>query len=196
MEKEAGDTKKTPTNTYPGFDLIGVQIRDKDNDHMSHYGNPSSGLRFITVLSEELYAQINAISGKTAEYGFVAAKSSTVTKNIGDSFEDTLQYKGTNVNGVDTTDEYYYVQNFRCSGVADHYDGEAYRLYTLVITFSQTDPAELEKQYNENFAARAYIRYYDANGLLRTYYNNYTGTHFYGGCSASFNRALELMQNS
>ena len=196
VEKEAADSKNTPGNTYLGFDLIGVQIRDKDADYMAHYGNPASGLRFIAVLSEELYAQINAISGTSAEYGFIAAKSSTVTKNMGDTTDDTLQYRGTNVNGVDTTDEYYYVQNFKCSGVTDHYDGEAYRLYTFVITYTQATGAALEKQYSEYFAARAYIRYYDANGMLRTYYNNYTGTYFYGGCSTSFANTQALMGNN
>ena len=179
-----------------GFDLIGVQIRDKDADYLAHYGYASSGLRFIAVLSEDLYAQINALSGQNAEYGFIAAKSSTVTNNIGNATDATLQYKGTNVNGVDTTDEYYYVQNFKCSGVTDHYDGEAYRLYTLVITYTQSTGVVLEQQYNEYFAARAYIRYYDANGMLRTYYNNYTGTNFYGSCSTTFANARELMNNS
>ena len=194
VEKEAGDTKKTPSNTYLGFNLIGVQIRDKDADHMAHYGNPASGLRFVTVLSEELYGRINAISGQNAEYGFIVAKSSSVANNMGETTE-TLQYNGTNVNGVDTTDEYYYVKNFKCSGVADHYDGEAYRLFTAVITYTQATGDELERQYNERITARAYIRYYDANGMLRTHYNNYLGTYFYGGCSTSFAEARALVQN-
>ena len=193
VEKEAADTKKTPGNTYAGFDLIGVQIRDKDADNMSHYGNPSSGLRFITVLSEELYAQLNALSGNAAEYGYIIAKSSTVISNMGAATDRTLQYKGTNVNGVDTTTEYRYVTNFKCSGVEDHYNGEAYRLFTAVITYTKSSGEELERQYNERIAARAYIRYYDANGMERVYYNNYTGTNFYGGCSTSFAAARELM---
>ena len=113
---------------------------------------------------------------------------------MGDTTE-TLQYNGTNVNGVDTTDEYYYVKNFKCSGVADHYDGEAYRLFTAVITYTQATGDELERQYNERITARAYIRYYDANGMLRTHYNNYLGTYFYGGCSTSFAEARALVQN-
>lgn len=191
VKKEAADKKNTATNTYLGFDLIGVQIRDKDADGMEHYGNPSSGLRFITVLSEDLYAKINAISGIEAEYGFVMAKSSTVTDNLGNS-NATLQYKGENVNGVDTNAEYSYIKNFKCSGVTDHYEGKTYRQYTAVITYTKATGAELEKQYAECIAARAYIRYYDANGMLRTYYNNYTGTNFHGGCSASFNIAKAL----
>lgn len=37
--------------------------------------------------------------------------------------------------------------------------------------------------------ARAYLRYYDANGLLRTFYNDYGGTTTYGGCSVSYEEA-------
>jgi len=193
VEKEADDTKKTSGGTYIGFDLIGIQIREKDAESMAHYGNPASGLRFITVLSEELYAQINALSGQTAEYGFVIAKAATVTKNIGDVAGATLQYKDANVNGVDTTTEYSFITNMKCSGVDDHYDGETYRQFTAVITYTQSSGEELESQQNERIAARAYLRYYDANGMLRTYYNNYTGTNFYGGCSASYAIAQALM---
>ena len=103
-----------------------------------------------------------------------------------------MQYKGANVNGVDTTSLYYFISNFKCSGVRDHYEGETYRLYTAVITYNKATGAELEKLYDERIAARAYIRYYDANGMLRTHYNNYTGTQFYGGCSASFNMVKAL----
>ena len=192
VQKE-DDGKITSGNVFPGFDLMGVQIRDQDDDRMPHYGNPASGLRFVAILGEELYAQINALSGITAEYGFLIAKSSTVINNMGDATGKMLEYKGTNVNGVDTTAEYAYVTNFKCSGVPDHYNGEGYRLYTTVITYTKATGAALEQQYNQYIAARAYIRYYDANGMLRTYYNNYTGTSFYGGCSASFAAVRELM---
>ena len=45
---------------------------------------------------------------------------------------------------------------------------------------------------SKNVAARAYLRYYDANGLLRTFYNDYGGTSFYGGCSISYDGAQAL----
>lgn len=195
---ETGTVERVDKNkpeTCIGFDLVGVQIREKEHNPLPHYGEAGSGLRFITILSEELYSQINAISGKTAEYGFVAARSSTTERNMDGATDATLQYRGTNVNGMDTTDEYYYVQNFKCSGVVDHYNSEAYRLYTLVITYPDVTGEELEKEYNERFAARAYIRYYDANGMLRIHYNNYTGTHFYGGCSTSFAEVRAMLQN-
>lgn len=195
VEKEDSDNKESGSTEYLGFDLIGVQIRDKDDDNMPHYGKAASGLRFITVLSDALYEKINALSGTTAEYGYVLARSATVTRGMNGATDKTLQYKDTNVNGVDTTSEYYYITNFKCSGVDDHYDGDAYRLYTAVITYTQSTGEELEREYNERIAARAYIRYYDANGLCRVYYNNYTGTSFYGGCSTSFAEAKALMGN-
>ena len=186
VEKEEKDKKNIGGNTYAGFDLVGVQIRDASVDTGLHYGTMGSGLRFITVLSEKLYAEINAINGSEAEYGFVLARSSTADRNAGGDKDYTLQFKGENINGVDTTSTHSYVQNFKCSGVEDHYDGENYRLYTVVITYKNYTGEELEKAYNEYYSARSYIRYVDANGLERVYYNNYTGTDFYGGCSTSF----------
>jgi hypothetical protein len=53
---------------------------------------------------------------------------------------------------------------------------------------------ELTAALNTKFVARSYIRYYDANGLLRTYYNNYTGTQaYYGGCNVSYTQAEQIM---
>ena len=45
---------------------------------------------------------------------------------------------------------------------------------------------ENETDYTKNLDARAYIRYYDANGKLRVFYNNYSGNRNYGGCMCSF----------
>ena len=189
VAKDAADGKEAVGDSYAGFDLIGVQIREAEIDNGNHYGTARSGLRFITVLSEDLYSKINALSGNTAEYGFVLARSSTAIKNAGDDENYTLQLKGTNVNGVNTNSTHNYVQNFKCSGVDDHYAGEKYRLYTVVITYKNGN----QEEYNQNFAARSYINYRDANGIDRTYYNNYTGTRFYGGCSTSFNTVSGLI---
>lgn len=189
------DGKQTADDTYAGFDLIGVQIRDAETDNGNHYGTAGSGLRFITVLSEELYAKINAITGYDAEYGFVLARSSTATRNADGNDNYTLQIKGTNVNGVDTNSTHSYVQNIKCSGVEDHYAGKNYRLYTAVITYKNYTGERLEEEYQQEFAARSYIRYVDANGIERVYYNNYTATHFYGGCSTSFAAVRNIVTN-
>jgi hypothetical protein len=200
VEKEEADTKITQYDKeYPGFDLIGVQIRDVVNDSGHHYGKEDTGLRFVTVLSENVYQQINNLYSENsgaAEYGYALAKTSTANKY----YEKTknkenyqLQYYGTNVNGKDTTTNYKYVSNVKCSGYSDHYKGETYRLYTAVVTFKKPDGTVDESAYDAPLLARSYIRYYDANGLYRTHYNNYTGTNTYRGCSASFNQALALM---
>jgi uncharacterized repeat protein (TIGR02543 family) len=128
------DGKKTGTDSYHEYDLMGVQIRDAKVDELGHYGVAGSGLRFITVLSESVYSQINAIKGNEngAEYGFVVAKFSTAEKYAGNTAGYTLQYKAENVNGVNTSDDYQYVQNMQCNGVVDHFNGDAYRLYTAL----------------------------------------------------------------
>lgn len=195
--KDSADNKQTAGDKYIGFDLIGVQIRDKEASDKNHYGTAGSGLRFITALSEDVYAQINAIdgNGSGAEYGFVIARASAADRNAAGNKDYTLQLKGENINGVNTTSSYSYVQNLKCSGVDDHYNGETYRLYTAVITYKNLTGEQLEEQYNQNFAARSYIRYYDANGIERVHYNNYTGTHFYGGCSTSFATVRSAITN-
>ena len=98
-----------------------------------------------------------------------------------------LEYKGENVNGKNTNDAYYYVKNMVCSGVVDHFDGVAYRLYTAVVTYGNKTGEALKAAQDVEFAARSYIRYTDANGLLRTYYNNYTGaSNDFASCNTSW----------
>lgn len=197
VTKEEADTKLYDNSgKYKGYDLLGVQIRDIENENNTHYGDAGSGLRFVTVLSEDVYSQINALSTKNtagAEYGYALAKTATAKKYAGETEAYKLQYKGTNVNGKNTTTEYKYVQNVKCSGVVDHFDGEAYRLYTAVVTFKNLEGEALTQAHSQELVARSYIRYTDANGLLRTHYNNYTGTNTYYGCSASFELAQTLM---
>ena len=81
----------------------------------------------------------------------------------------------------------------KCSGVSDHrYFKDSYRIYTGVVTYYGYDDAEsLAEAHSTRLTARSYMRYYDANGLYRTYYNNYTGTNTMGGCSASYTSVYE-----
>lgn len=216
--KETNDFKILPAGMngkYKGFELFGVQIRPEYNfDHNYGYGKPG-GLRFITSIREDLLSKVDALSDKTTngnkvEYGFVTASESTVTKameklGITNTTSYKLQYKGVNVNGVDTVmdnktnkedrknaNNFRYVTNVDCTSQVggygsnpkikiDHHNYTGYRLATFVVTYdNNTDKAE-------NVAARAYMRYYDANGLLRTFYNDYGGTSFYGCCSTNYN---------
>ncbi len=223
--KETNDFKELPESMngkYKGFELFGVQIRPEYNfDH--NYGDVKpGGLRFITSISEELLSKIDALSDKKVvsgeyehdvEYGFVTAAESTVNTVVDntvftvDKNTYKLQYRGTNVNGVDTllasatADErktpnnFRYITNVDCTSKVggygsnpriqrDHKNFTNYRLATFVVKY---DDDETGENKGKNIAARAYMRYYDANGLLRTFYNDYAGTDFYGGCSTYYN---------
>ena len=44
------------------------------------------------------------------------------------------------------------------------------------------------------FIGRAYLRYFDANGLERVHYNNYTGnSRSYGGVNTSYSLVYDLL---
>lgn len=66
----------------------------------------------------------------------------------------------------------------------DHFNSKAktYRIYSLVVTYdskgNKTDE-QIAQAKQQDLLARSYIRYTDANGLLRTYYNDYTGTNLH-----------------
>ena len=193
VEKHADDKKDfmyPKEGIYPEFDLAGVQIRSVQADETDHYGKAGTGLRFLTILSDNVYNQINAISPSNkggAEYGFAVAKTSTAEKYSKGQADYELQYKGDNVNGVNTSEDYHYVVNMKCSGVSDHkYYKGSYRIYTAVITYDGIEGDALTEAQNSPLTARSYMRYNDANGLYRTYYNNYTGTNSFSGCSASY----------
>lgn len=197
VTQDEADSKEYDNNgQYSGYDLLGVQIRNSQNESDDYYGDLDTGLRFVTVLSEDVYTQINALSSENAsgaEYGYAIAKTATANSYAGDVQGYEIEYKDTNVNGKDTTTDYKYVSNLKCSGVPDHYNGNNYRLYTAVVTFKNKTGDALQEAHASKLLARSYIRYTDANGLLRTHYNNYTGTNVLSGCSASFDDALSLM---
>ncbi len=218
VDKDENDDKILPekmNGKYKGFELFGVQIRPEANfDHnLGDYTN--GGLRFVTSISEALLASVDALSdktvdGKKVEYGFVTASEENVKeamKNLGiqSNASYKLQYRGVNVNGVDTIMEnkskderknknnFRYVTNVDCTSKVGGYGKDSrvkidhrnyenkYRLATFVIQYDDNESNKTEK-----VVARAYMRYYDANGLLRTFYNDYGGTSVYGGCSTSF----------
>ena len=226
VSKDGEDDKELPDNMnseYSGFGLFGVQIRPEaqfdQNMGEYYYG----GLRFISSISESLLSDIDDLStekvgSNNVEYGYVTAAKSTidtVADNADmhiDKSKYKIQYKGENVNGVDTLlnnatseerktpNNFRYVTNVDCTSKydsgngkvygnnprvkIDHKNFSGYRLMTFVVNYTGEN-AESDK--GKDVVARAYIRYYDANGLLRTFYNDYGGTNVYGGCSTSFN---------
>ena len=151
--------------------------------------------------------------GKTfgVEYGYAVGTENNINTFVNhygiiDKTTYNLQYQGTNVNGVNTTGEtkspetdYRYITNVDCTsdqgkGVKNNRDGvvdydhrnfDDYRLYTLVITYDTPDSKD---RLGEKLDARAYMRYYDANGKLRVFYNTYKENTYYGGCMCSFNQ--------
>lgn len=186
--QEDDGKKNIENNTYKGFDLVGVQIRTIEKDSVEHYGEMGSGLRFLCVLSEEVWSQIKTTHSSNeaaAEYGVLLCKESTAQNYITEE-NHQMKYRGTSVNGENTKDAYAYLKNVKCSGVPDHFEGVAYRLYTAVVTYKNMEQAALEQAQASALIARAYIGYYDANGLYRYHYNNYTGTEYYHGCRASY----------
>jgi hypothetical protein len=109
-----------------------------------------------------------------------------------------LKYKHATLNGEDTTSTYSYVNNVPCRvpdvPVDDHFAGEQYRLYTAVITYKNLEGDRLTQAQNTYFIGRAYLRYFDANGLERVHYNNYTGnSKTYGGVNTCYSVVDQLV---
>ncbi|MCR5652610.1 MAG: hypothetical protein K6F88_02305 [Ruminococcus sp.] len=216
---------------YDSFGLFGVQLRPDNWIDENTTVRENGGLRFATSIGEQLLKDVDDLSEKkvesedgylhNVEYGFVTASKDTTDKVVNDPRFNInkatykLQYKGKDVNGVDTLlkdatteqrqtpDNFRYVTNVDCTSQSehegrvyggndaikiDHRDCNAYRIATFVITY-EDNPENMGK----DVIARAYMRYYDANGLLRTFYNDYSGTTVYGGCCTSYNAASELL---
>lgn len=176
----------------------------------------TDGLRFITCIKEDILSQSNALFKKaytskdntkytkqSLRYGYVLAKESTANGKLSNG--ETLEYNGKDVNGVDTTGKYNFVKNVDCTSkvggyntsttILDHKNYSKYRIYSLVISYNtagKTD-AEIESAKKQNVVARPYLRYQDSNGLYRTYYQDYTGTNVYGGCSTNYKETWDYL---
>lgn len=222
MNKDAQDSKIIDkstvgsSNLLPGIDLLGVQIRYEEEDENYPGGRDDTphfdtdGLRFITCIKEDILSKTNSLfktkygsyTKKNLSYGYVLAKESSAKKALSNG--ETLEYKDSNVNGVDTTGKYSFVQNVDCTSsvggyknttILDHKNFSEYRIYSLVISYNtsgKTD-AEIESAKNQNVVARPYLRYQDSNGLYRTYYQDYTGTNVYGGCSTNYKATWDYL---
>ena len=172
--------------------------------------------RLLQEINEVSNKQVTTEAGENVnvEYGYVVGTEDNI-KAFKTQYQFTdsdykLQYCGENVNGVDTTGkertaatDYRYITNVNCTSnvsffntcsngegmvAKDHRNFDAYRLYTLVVTY-EDDSASMK---GNKLDARAYIRYYDANGKLRVFYNNYRGNMYYGGCMCSYNQVADM----
>ena len=226
MNKDAKDSKiihQSPgnLNLLPGIDLLGVQIRyeDKDDNYPNGRGDgagqsphfDTDGLRFITCIKEDILSKTSKLFSKTygsytkknLSYGYVIAKETTANGKLSNG--ETLEYKDSNVNGVDTTAKYSFVQNIDCTSkvggyknttIVDHKNYDDYRIYSLVVTYKKdgkTDK-EIADAKGQYVIARPYLRYQDANGLYRTYYQNYKGKKIvFGGCSTNYKDTWEYL---
>ena len=169
--------------------------------------------------------KVNTTGGNVdVEYGYVVGTEKTIAEYIDgvgnnwttpvtghykgvDLAKYRLLYKGENVNGVNTAGatqtadtDFRYITNVNCTrGTTnsmgtikeDHHSFTNYRLYSLVVTYE----GESESKKGENVDARAYIRYYDANGKLRVFYNDYrnaSNVTYYGGCMCSFDQVSSM----
>lgn len=212
VAKSAEDTNII--SGYRGFGLAGVQIRDPQMYDENYTEETPGGLRFITSLSEELLSSIDALSSQKVstpegnvdvEYGYAVGTEANINQfishyGITDTTAYNLQYRGENVNGKDTTGkertvdhDFRYITNVNCTKgtgkiAKDHRNFTNYRLYTLVVTY-EGDSASKKA---EKIDARSYIRYYDANGKLRVFYNTYKKNTYYGGCMCSFNQVSAM----
>ena len=199
---------------YRGFGLAGVQIRDPEMYDENYTEITSGGMRFVTSLSEELLSKIDALSSTkvetpegnvNVEYGYAVGTEANINAfisnyNVEDTTAYTLQYKGENVNGKNTTgksreadSDFRYITNVNCTKgtgkiAKDHRNFDDYRLYTLVVNY-EGDSASRKA---EKLDARSYIRYYDANGKLRVFYNTYKKNAYYGGCLCSFDQVSSM----
>lgn len=212
VAKDSSDTKQTGSSSYIGFDLFGVQLRSAENDPNYPDGTDSihayatKGLRFVTSLSEDLLKKINALDSKTTpSYGYVLAKTATANTYAKGKKDYELQYKDSNVNGVNTKTSYNYVQNVDCTSkktnpaskiTLDHFNASNYRIFSLVVTYDHPNQEYVITAIKQPVVARSYIRYTDANGLLRTYYNDYSGTSTYKGCSTSYSKVKDIIQDN
>ena len=199
---------------YRGFGLAGVQIREPQMYDDNYTKITPGGLRFVTSLSEELLSSIDALSttqvstpegNVDVEYGYAVGTEANINTfidhyKVADTTAYTLQYKGENVNGKNTTvkgsganTDYRYITNVNCTKgtgkiAKDHRNFTNCRLYTLVVTY-EGDSASKKA---EKIDARSYILYYDANGKLRVFYNTYRANTYYGGCMCSYNQVSSM----
>lgn len=218
VSQAEGDKNNYGGVSIRGFGIAGVQIRDPGMvDPNYQNAEKPQGMRFITSLSEDLFNSIKAVSSSGVEYGYVVGTETNINSfidhyGVKDTTKYKLQYNGFNVNGVNTnakddsgadlpadkrnaSNDFRYITNVNCTsnhggtGIVqdDHQNFNAYRLYTLVVTYENE-----QENKSKKLDARAYIRYTDANGKMRVFYNDYRKNMYYGGCLCSFNQVSEL----
>lgn len=152
LEAEVGD-KTGSTQTTSGFDLFGAQFREKTDKY-------STGLRFCTRVSKNLISEIESKTGNTTQLGYAICEKESVPENT------ELTVKMTTTDGK-TAGEFQAPKTY--------YNGKNYLVYTAAVT---NIPDNME---STDIVARPYIKYTDANGILRYYYFTENGASNCGG---------------
>ena len=201
-DKEDDNILPEGETEYGGFDLSGVQVREGVKDTNFGYEKKPGGLRFLTSLSMDVVNKINAIKPNNIEYGYVAATNEDWI-DYHSHFGRKLLYVSDSdnpPNGIDTASDkaenknyFGFAKNIKCTSKKanskvtlkeDHRNYGGYLLYTLVITYENSEPEDFDK----NVLARPYIKYTDANNLERVAYSEYRGnSNVLGGCYTSYN---------
>ncbi len=176
-----GTVSKDSTDAYASsssvseLELIGVQVRIND----------PSGLRFITRISDNLVAKVEALNGSNSSL----RPDSTSDKGVGYGTVTTLASKLSGSLEKDVNASTVLKGNVVCPAVQNFMDYNGYVLYTCVVKGIPT------KYYQSDIAARPYITYVDANGNTQTYYtteDNAAG----GGYKTSLYKAAQAFMNS
>ena len=210
VAQDSADEYSLPNgNTYGGFDLAGVQIREGVIDTNFDSVKKPGGMRFITSLSKKVVNEINQLKkgGNNIEYGYVTASDTNEDWiKYHDHYQRKLQYVSESANGIDTCSQdapnetyFGFAKNVNCTSkesnknngivALDHRSYGNYLLYTLVITYEGATAADKAK----NILARPYIHYNDANGLERVAYSDYNGkSNKLGGCYTNYDSVVKI----
>ncbi len=174
VSKDSADTYAS-SSAVSELELIGVQVRITD----------PSGLRFITRISDNLVAKVEALNNSNSSL----RPNSTSDKGVGYGTVTTLASKLSGNLEKDVNAATVLKGNVVCPAVQNFMDYNGYVLYTCVVKGIPT------KYYQSDIAARPYITYVDANGNTQTYYTTEDSAAG-GGYKTSLYKAAQAFMNS
>ena len=116
--------------------------------------NEDGGLRFYGHISTSLVEKLSTLSSRKVEYGMVVQLASKVGSELRSATDKGYVYQGHSI--VVEADLNY--------GKYQFMSGSSYTVFTTLATNIPLDAAKTE------IAARAFIVYYDANGVRRAFY--------------------------
>ncbi len=175
-------SEKDPIHTagkvLPSFGLFGSDINISDTD---------GGLRFYGHISTALQNKLKTINSHSIEYGMVVQLASNSGEELRSSTGSGYVQDGHSI--VVNADLNYGTYQFMPSG-------NSYTVFTLLVTNIPLEKARTE------IAARAFVVYYDANGVRRAFYFTNTAENTEDlslrsmGVKTSLYERAELMFNS